>query len=253
MQGKYLSVFGASMCTYDGYSNNTDTNSTIGDNAQYYGSAGSANVTNKSLSVDDTFWMQIINEFEMNLLVNNSWSGSKILDTRENAAGYKTRPMQLHADRGVNAGKNPDVILSYMGCNDFNSNTTAGTINDALFTTIQNYVDNDINYVPTTFAEGYIMMVYKMTKAYPDAEIFLFNIGQRTATPSALLLAYNEIIDTVANYYGCYVMDLVDSVMSGTNYNDFTIGDNQHPNAAGMDVWTDLIIEKFKECYVDNK
>ena len=251
MQGKYLSVFGASMCTYDGYSNNTDSNSTIGSNEQYYGSAGSANVTNKTLSVEDTFWMQIIKQFDMNLLVNNSWSGSKILDNRPNAAGYNTRPTQLHDDNGENAGITPDVILSYMGCNDFNNNKPAGTINDELFTTIQNYVDNGTNYVPTTFAEGYIMMVYKMTKAYPDAKIFLFNIGQRTATPSSLLIAYNEIIDVVASRYGCYVMDLVNSVMSGTNYAIYTVGDNQHPNAAGMDVWTDLIIEQFKECYID--
>ena len=248
-----MSIFGASMCTYDGYSNNTDNNSTIGENAQFYGSAESANVTNKSLSVEDTFWMQIINEFDMNLLVNNSWSGSKILDSNISAAGYNTRPTQLHDDNGENEGITPDVIVSFMGNNDFTSNTTAGTINDELFTTIQGYVDNGTNYVPTTFAEGYIMMVYKMTKTYPNAKIFLFNMALRTATPSSLLITYNEIIETVSEHYDCYVVDLTNSIMSGTDYAYYTIGDNLHPNAAGMDVWTDLVIEKFKECYINKK
>lgn len=247
-----MSVFGASMCTYDGYSNNTDANSTIGSNAQFYGNSESANVSNKTLNVEDTFWMQLINQFDMNLLVNNSWSGSKILDTNTNAAGYNTRPTQLHADAGTNAGINPDVIVSFMGNNDFTSGTIAGTVTEDLFSTIESYVDNGTNYVPQNIAEGYIMMVYKMVKAYPNAKIFIFNMAMRTGTASTLLLQYNEVIDKVTSHYGCYVVDLTNSIMSGTDYSHYTIGDNLHPNAEGMDIWTNLVIDAFKNCYLSN-
>ncbi len=247
-----MSVFGASMCTYDGYSNDTGTNSTIGNNAQFYGNSESANVSNKDLSVEDTFWMQIINEYDMNLLVNNSWSGSKILDTNTNAAGYNTRPTQLHADSGINKGVTPDVIVSFMGNNDFTANTTAGVITNDLYSIIETYVDNDINYVPQNIAEGYIMMIYKMVKAYPNAKIFIFNMAMRTSSPSELLLQYNDIIDKVTAHYGCYVVDLTNSKMSGNDYLQYSIGDNLHPNAEGMDIWSSLVVEAFKDCYLSN-
>lgn len=247
-----MSVFGASMCTYDGYSNNIETNSTIGNNAQFYGNSESANVSNKTLNVEDTFWMQLINQFDMNLLVNNSWSGSKILDANPSAAGYNTRPTQLHADTGANAGISPDVIVSFMGNNDFTSGTTAGTITEDLFAIIESYVDNETAYVPQNIAEGYIMMIYKMVKTYPNAKIFIFNMAMRTETASTLLLQYNEIINKVTAHYGCYVVDLTNSIMSGSDYLQYSIGDNLHPNAEGMDIWTNLVVDAFKRCYLSN-
>lgn len=250
LKGLYVSVFGASMCTYDGYSNDITRNTTIKNNAQYYGDKDSTKASVKTLNVEDTFWMQIINQFNMNLCVNNSWSGSQVVDSNLKAAGYNKRPTQLHINTGELEGTTPDIILSFMGCNDFNKNRAAGTISENLFKEIEGYVDNDIEYTPNTFAEGYIMMVYKMTKAYPNADIFLFNMPNRTVEKTQLLIAYENIINIVAEHYGHYVLDLTNHpVMSGLRYELYTCDSRLHPDPKGFDIWTQLIIDKMLEVY----
>ena len=184
LKGKKLSVFGASMCTYDGYSNNTAHNPTIGENKQYYGSPESENVKCRDLTVSETFWGRLIDKYEMTLCVNNSWSGSKILDDNPAAAGWNTRPTELHRADGTE----PDLIVSFMGNNDFTKERPAGEITDDLFTRAEAE-----GFVPTTFAEGYAVMLSKITKRYPNAKVFLFNMAWRTEEKSELLVKYNEM------------------------------------------------------------
>ena len=109
LSGKNFSLIGDSISTYAGYSNNAaETNSTIGSNAVYYGNK------NKTITVNDTWWMQTVNETGMNLLVNNSWSGDKVSELGIN------RATQLHDNTGSNAGTTPDIIAVYIGINDIN-------------------------------------------------------------------------------------------------------------------------------------
>ena len=101
--GKKVSILGDSISTFEGVSNNTAYNSTIGGNWIYYtdGLHG--------VSLHDTWWQQIIDTLDMELCVNNSWSGSKIsMDTAGNAA-YKDRCVQLHN----NQGETPEYLWVY--------------------------------------------------------------------------------------------------------------------------------------------
>ncbi len=240
LKGKKLSVFGASMCTYDGYSNNTEHNPTIGANKQYYGTPESENVKCRDLTVGETFWGRLIDKYEMTLCVNNSWSGSKILDDNPAAAGWRTRPTELHrAD-----GSEPDLIVSFMGNNDFTKERPAGEITDDLFTRVETE-----GFVPTTFAEGYAVMLSKITKRYPSAKVFLFNMAWRTEEKSELLIKYNEIIEKCAAHYDAYVVRLTESRMSRTDYANYTCDGKLHPNAEGMAIWAELIEDAFKECF----
>ena len=68
--GKKVSILGDSISTYEGVSNNTAYNATIGENLVYY-TEGLHGV-----SLHDTWWQQVIDTLDMELCVNNSWSGS---------------------------------------------------------------------------------------------------------------------------------------------------------------------------------
>lgn len=240
LKGKKLSVFGASMCTYDGYSNNTSHNPTIGQNKQYYGSPESENVKCRDLTVGETFWGRLIDKYEMTLCVNNSWSGSKILDDNPAAAGWNTRPTELHRADGTE----PDLIVSFMGNNDFTKERPAGEITEDLFARAETE-----GFMPETFAEGYATMLSKMRKRYPKAEIFLFNMAWRTEEKSELLIKYNEIIEKCAAHYGAYIVELTESRMSGLDYAKYTCDGKLHPSAEGMAIWAELIEDAFKICY----
>ena len=240
LKGKKLSVFGASMCTYDGYSNNVEHNPTIGQNKQYYGRADSENVKCRDLAVNETFWGILLQKYGMELCVNNSWSGSKILDDNLAAAGWNTRPCELHrAD-----GSEPEIILSFMGNNDFTKERPAGEVTDDLFDRVAAE-----DFVPENFAEGYAVMLHKVTTRYPEAKLFLFNMAWRTEEKSELLIKYNEIIEKCAAHYGGFVVRLTESRMSRLDYAKYTCDGKLHPNAEGMAIWAELIEDAMKICY----
>lgn len=111
LKGKKLSILGDSISTYIGYSNDSiNTNNTIGNNKLYYKG------TNYITDVNDTWWMRTSNETGLEILVNNSWSGDKVIQR-----GQK-RCLELHDNTGDNAGTNPDIIAVYLGINDFRHN-----------------------------------------------------------------------------------------------------------------------------------
>ena len=240
LKGKKLSVFGASMCTYDGYSNNVEHNPTIGENKQYYGRADSENVKCRDLAVNETFWGILLQKYGMELCVNNSWSGSKILDDNLAAAGWNTRPRELHRP----GGSEPEIILSFMGNNDFTKERPAGEITDDLFDRVAAE-----DFVPENFAEGYAVMLHKVTARYPDAKLFLFNMAWRTEEKGELLIKYNEIIEKCAEHYGAFVVRLTESRMSRLDYAKYTCDGKLHPNAEGMTIWAELIEDAMKICY----
>ena len=240
LKGKKLSVFGASMCTYDGYSNNVEHNPTIGENKQYYGRADSENVKCRDLAVNETFWGILLQKYGMELCVNNSWSGSKILDDNLAAAGWNTRPRELHRPDG----SEPDIILSFMGNNDFTKERPAGEVTDDLFDRVAAE-----DFVPENFAEGYAVMLHKVTTRYPDAKLFLFNMAWRTEEKGELLIKYNEIIEKCAEHYGAFVVRLTESRMSRLDYAKYTCDGKLHPNAEGMTIWAELIEDAMKICY----
>lgn len=74
--GLNLSVFGDSISTYMGISNNTEYNSTIGNNALWY----DQNNINRALLFDHTYtyWGSMLRELQMELCVNNAWSGDSL-------------------------------------------------------------------------------------------------------------------------------------------------------------------------------
>ncbi|MBR5291140.1 MAG: DUF4886 domain-containing protein, partial [Erysipelotrichaceae bacterium] len=243
LEGKKLSVLGASISTFAGTSNgdaSKTTNSTIKNNAKYY-----PNTTIPEITLNDTWWMQVCEDLNLELLVNNSWSGSAILLERSGTVGaYVDRCVQLHDNTGDNAGEEPDIIIIQMGFNDFSyGKATLGdaNINYEELITANGYGE------PDTTMEATVIMLDKMTKRYPDAEIYMFShfkrIGQ-SASDTALMEELNESVKTVCAKFGVIVVDLY-TVLDSADL----IGDGRlHPNRLGMDVMT----EAFKASLVEN-
>ena len=243
LAGKTLSILGASISTFAGTSNGVaadTTNSTIRNNVKYY-----PNTTIPEVALNDTWWMQVADDLGLRLLVNNSWSGSAILLERSGTVGaYVDRCIQLHDNTGDHAGEEPDIICIQMGFNDFSyGKATLGTA-DIDYNTL---ITADGYGTPATTMEATAIMLDKMIKRYPNAEIYMFNhfkrIGQSTSD-TALMEALNASIASVCDGYGVTVVDLYTTLTEPEQ-----IGDGRlHPNRLGMDV----ITEAVKKAIVSN-
>ena len=214
-----FSILGDSISTYQGYSNNsTDTNSTIESNAVYY------NGSNYITDVNDTWWKQAANLLDMNILVNNSYSGDRV------TTNGQTRCEQLHDDTGENAGTNPEIIAVYLGINDFDNNVS---------------LDN--------FTTSYRTMIQNLTTKYSTTDVFLFTHVPNGSNSRTIeeLEEFNAAIKSIASEFGCYVVDLYsNSGITKDNYSTY-MGDNSlHPNATGMDQITNCFIEALKDVYL---
>lgn len=245
--GKTVSILSHSASTYAGVSNSTATNSTIGNNDVYY-TAGRHGVYLK-----DTWWQQTIDALGMQLLVNNSWSGSCVYRPRKGAAsiGYGDRAVNLHNDH---TGEEPDIIFVYLGCNDFAYyKDTFGKAADVDYATlIRDDGDGTYTYAaPTTTCEAYAIMLHKVENRYPDAQIYCMTSTARrdpdytgdnnpdTGQPTA----YSAELVKVAEYFGFPVIDLESCIPKEAEIFDQYMGDKRaHPNALGMDQITNEVL-----------
>ena len=258
--GKKVSILSHSMSTYVGVSNDTGANSTIGDNDIYY-TEGRLGVYQK-----DTWWQQVIDALDMELLVNNSWSGSCIFMPRKGEAsvGYGDRAVNLHNDH---TGEEPDIIFVYLGCNDFAYyKDTFGKAADVDYSAlIADNGDGIFTYAePTTTCEAYAIMLHKVENRYPDAEIYCMTSTARREVdyeedgrPDAgQPTEYSAQLHKVAQYFGYPIIDLENAIPKDVEIFDLYIGDKRaHANALGMDQITNEVLsvmlgEEAEICHV---
>ncbi len=214
-----ISILGDSISTYHDYSNNEQTNSTIKENWVFYHS-------NETISnVTHTWWMPVILEAKMKLLVNNSYSSSEM-----GRDGY-LRASQLHNDH---TATNPDVIIIYMGINDLNNQDQAylGKFNESIFNELY---QNETYKTPTTFAQAYAISVHKAKTMSNDVFCCTLFENQRTYDLGKIdmIEEYNQIIKQIATYFDCEVIDFYNSNLTLETMHQYTI-DGIHPNEAGM-------------------
>ncbi len=222
-----ISFLGDSITTMSNYSNGSaadTTNSTIAKNVVWYGSG-----RYEVLSVYDTWWYQGLTSTGLKLLVNNSWSGDKLSENKsnpENSGKGLERCVQLHDDTGSNAGTNPDIITVFFGTND--------------------------EGIPLAdFKPLYTQMLDKIKNKYPDADIFVLTLLQRSesATQQAKVASFNDAIKEIASAKGAFVVDIAEeSGITRYNYIEYTL-DGTHPNKAGMDLITNCFIDALYEKY----
>ena len=239
-EDKTISILGDSISTFSGVSNNASYNSTIGSNAVYY-SVGTLGVYQA-----DTWWQQTIDALGMELLVNNSWSGSCVLPTRAGTAGaYIERCLNLHNDT---TGEEPDVIVVFLGTNDFSYyQSTLGTadIDYDLLITDNGYA------TPTTTCEAYAILLDKVTSRYPNAEIYCMGMTARRSPDKVdsyadvgQPTAFNAELKQIIDHFGLTYVDLENcGIDADAEIFDAYMGDGRvHPNKQGMDKITEALI-----------
>lgn len=218
-EGKKLSILGDSISTFDGYIPEG--------NVTYY---PSGTVT----AVTDTWWKKLADALGLVLDVNNSWSGSYVTTANgETSAGCMSRCQNLGT---------PDVIIVWMGINDFNGEVALGTYDGS----------TALPATTTTFREAYAVMLNKILTAYQSAEVWVCTLPQcerneETGFPEingngVALVEFNRAIKELAEAFGVKVLD---HNACGLTYQNMPVynPDNLHPNKFGHsliannDIW----------------
>lgn len=245
LKGKWLSMIGDSISTFQGWSNIAP------------GSTSAAIYYPQSFlnDVNQTYWKKLIDRTGMNLLVNNSWSGSRCSNTGSGPVVSTTndRCKQLHKTiNGVVV--NPDYILINIGTNDFDHMSKTAGSGDCTMGTWNGrgeaFPANPDTTAPTSFREAYAVMLHRLRKNYPLAKIFCctvpcgnnFGGGFDEVNGAGIYLAeFNDAIREIATAFGAHVIELA---TSGLDYWTLSTlyGDNRlHPSEAGMERYYEII------------
>ena len=226
--GKQFSILGDSISTLAGYNPKG-----------YKVFYNDENCTKTSIfTMSDTWWGNVIDFFGGELLVNNSWSGSRVTKLSNNklfpSGCCDERTSGLHINN-----VSPDVIIVYLGANDW--------ANGVLLENKEHktHFDNE-----EYFDLAYSSMLNKLKKNYPKAEIWCCTLNstfmsaqQSFVFPDVYngsnIKHYNKIITRVAKNYHCKLIDLYSYKIP----ND-TI-DGSHPNINGMKTLATLIIKSI--------
>lgn len=225
LKGKSISFLGDSITTYDGWSNNTAHNSTLGNNDTFYNST--------QMNVNSTWWKQVLNELQLSLCVNNSCDASRVTETNTYPAGT-LRSGELHRDNGTQ----PDIIIVYLGTNDLGNNCELGSLSE---------------YTMDNFIPAYDLMLSNIVSIYPNADVFVCTLLPEGRNTEDELLAYNEAIKELAADAGVNVIDLyADSGIIRANYLQYVIDQGTlrvHPNEEGMDRISTTVVKALAEYY----
>ena len=240
-----LSILGDSISTYTGVSNVATVNSTLKGGAIYY-NAGTLGVYR-----GDTWWQQTVDQMDLKLLVNNSWSGSCVFKERSGTVGaYLDRCVQLHNGEG----EEPDIIAVYLGTNDFwtfpNSLGTAGAID---YGSLIVEGERTAYAEPATTCEAYAIMLHKMKRRYPNAEIYCFTLlprGNQSESKVQQLQEFNTSLKEIAAHFGASIVDLYNDcgIKADENFKFYVADNSLHPGPAGMDAITGC----FRSSLLDN-
>ena len=243
--GKTISILGDSISTFAGVSNDPNASTAIQNNATFY------NGSVLGVGLADTWWQQTVDALDLELLVNNSWSGSCIYTTRAGTPGaYVARCEQLHN----NEGTVPDIIAIYLGTNDYyNFKSTLGSTGAIDYAQLIRETADGYTYAePTTAMEAYAIMLHKMTKRYPMAEIYCFTLlpmRNLSAADQLLLEQFNDGIKELADHFHVNVVDLyTDSgIKTDEHFQDYIADNSVHPGPLGMDAITDVFVDALLE------
>jgi lysophospholipase L1-like esterase len=223
---KLFSILGDSISTFEGVSEPKD--------AVYYDT--SHKLTSGVTNINATWWGQVIESLEGELLVNNSFSGSTVCWHPLYEAQTYGCSDERTSSLGKN-GKNHDGIMVYMGTNDWGCGTRI------LYNEKYDCVENN----PGLFAAAYRIMLEKLRKNYPEAEIWCFTLSVTRWSKydnfkfpycygGIHMSEYCNAIRESAEKFGCRVIDLY---QCGKAYDTI---DAFHPNADGMKTIAETVL-----------
>ena len=186
---KQISIIGDSISTYYGY---------VPDGYKVYYNEETA-LKNQLTSVDDTWWRIVCKHLGAEICVNNSYSGSRVSGNGFECASSDERTSSLHTE-----GATPDLILLYIGANDFGRGI--------------GIKENPFFYKESIFYDAYKNMLQRIKNNYPDSQIICATLMKSSvkgnpqweyprSKTGISLEEYNEAIREIANNLGVLVAD----------------------------------------------
>ena len=178
---------------------------------------------NYGIQVGDTWWMQLSRLSGLTFLANASWSGSRVsCDLLNSNAPFVSNVRIKALGR---AGK-PDFIFIAGGTNDWNqAKVPLGEYRT------ENFRDS------VSFRGAYQLLLYKLSKWYPDAKVVCLGIFPRGAGVNEKNAKgwsqadANASIKHIAEQFGQYYIDCT-SIPFSSNWGAYTL-DQLHPSASG--------------------
>ena len=248
-KNKSLAIIGDSISTFEGWLPSDIPDYSGATYSSYY-PGGDVN------TVEKTWWYKVCQTFGIDVytkLNNCSWSGSKVSgnsdSTTSAAAGCSDRRVSDVAIRGFN----PDIIICFMGHNDWILNVPVGTWR------VSDSIPSGGNI--SEFRGAYALMLNKLHISYPHARIFCCTIlddFKKDETPgwpsnnasNISTHEWNQNIKEIAEAFGC---DVIDMHACGINYsniaNYYSIDSGLHPNAAGHTLMASKVMTELISKY----
>lgn len=229
--GKQFSILGDSISTLEGFNPRGYQVHYRADNREKTG----------IWAPEETWWGKVISFFGGELLVNDAWSGCRVTrmpgaKDRFPSACSERRTGNLHRGNVL-----PDVILVYLGINDWGNGVPVTQEGEA-----------SVETANTCFSMAYSLMLRRLRENYPKAEILCCTLCETfiSAKPGfrfpeahggIALREYNQQIGNVARAWGCRVLDLhAEGIPLDTL-------DGIHPNAEGMDTLAMLLVRQMAD------
>ncbi len=246
MPGLKFSILGDSISTFEGV---TPEGFTLFYSGERLGSTG---VTKPS----DTWWAQVIKALKGTLLRDNAWSGSMVEGAGFPAACSRER---IEALAGAN-GEIPDVIIVFIGINDFGWGGAAAQAAGRGHATprctdLAQYPEAEAGIAPGNavllFGQAYQRMLQHIHEIAPNALVYCSTLlpgrTQGIDHPEFTyrlrgfhLDEYNEAIRHAATAEGCRIADVR---AFGRDYDSL---EGTHPTALGMRQFASMIIRAMQ-------
>lgn len=215
LDGLKVSILGDSISTF--YKEGSEMNSYYTGTNEFYYPTYSASIK----TVDLTWWYKLIKNNNMELGINNSWSGSCASGTIT-SAGQTDGRINTIDDNGA-----PDVVIIYLGTNDCASAVSTKEFTAAIETMIKK-----INALCNT-------QIFITTLGYAE-----YNNGKYS---DATRVEYNAAIRQLAVQYECGIVPL-DEYILDDNYSIY-LGDRLHYNAKGANLLSLVYEKSIKEYF----
>jgi len=229
-EGKVVSILGDSISTFEGYVPVAD-----GHNLTHrirYNETNAPWFFEEGGTVDDTYWMKLINSLGAKLGINDSWAGSRVSNSKTSNSGDKGPDACMAGiTRITNLGANgtPDLILYFGGTNDAGAKVDVGSFDSTI-----TYTTDLTTKTWTDFATAFKDSIMRLQHYYPFAKIVvLLPMYCATYYEMGNLDKYNEQIKAVCDYFG---VEYIDFRRCGINFQnlDTMLGDGIHPTVKGF-------------------
>lgn len=222
ISGKIISILGDSISTFIGYT--------------YPGNRCRYPQEDLLTDVNFTYWKKIINEFNLELGINDSWAGSRITwdgTTESSDIGIDKHISSLTRINHLKENGNPNIILVYAGTNDLGGNVELGYFDNEIYD-INGY-DDLLNLPVDTIANAFKTMLTRLKYLYKESTIIVLSPNYTVSYYTKKDLdACVEVMEKISSFFGVIFLDLR---KCGMNIYDLSryLPDGIHPNEIGMD------------------